>query len=181
MGLFVNKKVCVWHGKSMRLELVKGNILSLENTHAIVNFVYENDIYGRLGIMDQAGDAVKQEFETLLNHNEEHFAKFGTLMTRAGGLPYRYIIHIKVFSNSAKFKNAVILALRYAEKRDCRSIAFPALEDKSYINSYLEVFYDFEKMAHPRSLHMIDIVTNDDSIYEYHGDEIGKRGEYLNG
>ena len=166
-------------GIKVNLHLIKGDIADLTNTDSIVNFVYEGDIYGRMGIMQAAGDAVKQEYDKYHLQEDLPHVRYGVVKTTAGNLPYKAIFHIHVFEQSAKFENAIYKALQLADRSGMRSIAFPALATQKHVNSYLEIFYEFEKRARPRCLHMIDIVANNQKDYEHHDTEMGKQGENL--
>ena len=167
------------NGIKVNLHLITGDIIDLANTDSIVNFVYDEDIYGRMGIMQAAGDAVKQEYNKNRLQEDLPHVRYGVIKTTAGNLSYRAIFHIHVFEQPAKFENAIYKALQLADRSGMRSIAFPALANPKYVDSYLEIFYEFEKRARPRCLHMIDIVANNQKEYEHHDIEMGKRGEDL--
>ena len=166
-------------GIKVNLHLIKADIADLTNTDSIVNFVYEGDIYGRMGIMQAAGDAVKQENDKNRLQEDLPHVRYGVVKTTAGNLPYKAIFHIQVFEQKAKFENGIYKALQLADKSGMRSIAFPALAIREHVNSYLEIFYEFEKRARPSCLHMIDIVANNQKDYDYHDTEMGKQGESL--
>ena len=166
-------------GNKVQLNLTRGDITKLRNTDSIANFVYEAEIYGRMGIMQAAGDAVKQEYDKHRLQNDLPHVRYGAVMTTAGNLPYKAIYHVQVFEQSAKFENAIYKALQLADRSGMRSIAFPALATQKHVNSYLEIFYEFEKRANPSCLQILDIVTDNRKDYDYHDTEMGKRGEDL--
>ena len=166
-------------GIKVNLHLIKGDIIDLTNTDSIVNFVYDEDIYGRMGIMQAAGDAVKEEYNKQRLQEDLPHVHYGVVKTTAGNLPYFAIFHIQVFEQLAKFENTIYKALQLADRSGMRSIAFPALASREHVNSYLKIFYEFEKRALPTCLHMIDIVANNQTDYDYHDMEIGKCGENL--
>ena len=167
------------YGEKVRLSLTKGNLIDLKNTDSIVQFVYkDSSIDGRMGIMQAAGDAVRQEYDA--KHRQDlPYVRYGVVMTTAGNLPYKAIFHVDVFEEPPKFENAINKALQLADKSGMRSIAFPALASPKHVDSYLQIFYEFERQANPSCLHMIDIVASDQKDYDYHDTELGKTGEYL--
>ena len=137
-----------------------------------------------MGIIQAAGDAVKQEYETNLLHNvnhvqRDHHMRYGVVLTTAGNLPYKAIFHVKVFEQSAKFENAIYKALQLADRKGMRSIAFPALGSKTLADSCLQVLYEFEAQADPSCLHLIDIVACNQQDHDYYENEMSKRGEDL--
>ena len=164
----------------------KFNFSSYNNftpTEAIINFVYEDNIYGNDGIIEAAGDAVKQEYE-VNRLKDEHNVKKGVVVTGAGNLHSQSIFHVTIFPNPAKFKNALHIALRLADRRGLRSIAVPAMPNdspaqKALIDQYFEVLYEFEEQANPMCLHSIVIVTKTDKIDKYHDEQMTVRGETL--
>ncbi len=85
------------YGGKVTLNLQKGDITSLQKTEAIVNFVYEDNINGTMGILDKAGDEIKQQYETRRFQDQ----RCDVTMTAAGNLPYKAIFHVEVFQNSA--------------------------------------------------------------------------------
>ncbi len=172
----LKSSLCIGYvfGDKVTLTLGKGDQTSFQDTDTIVNFVYEDNVFGTMGILDKAGDEIKQQYETRCFQDQTS----DVIMTAAGNLPYKAIFHVEVVQNSAKFENAIYNTLRLADKQGLRSIAFPALEDTTHINSYLKVFYEFESRAHPACLHMIDIhvISHHIEIHEYHENEMSKRG-----
>ena len=148
------------YGNNLHLILIKGDIFHLRNTDSIVNFVYDEDIYGKMGIMQAAGDAVKEEYNRTRLQKDHSHVRDGVVKTTAGNLPYKAIFHVRVFEQSAKFKHAIYRMFQLADRLGIRSIAFPALASRKHVDNYLEILYEFEKRARPTCLHMIDIVAN---------------------
>ena len=150
-------------------------------TEGVINFVYKENIYNNDGILEAAGDAVKQEYEVLKNERD---VKKGVVITSAGNLPSKAIFHVTVFPHPAKFKTALHTALRLADRQGLRSIAVPALPNdssaqKALIDQHLEVLYEFEEQANPLCLHSIVIVNNTEETYKYHDKQLTLRGEVL--
>ena len=113
-------------------------------TEAIINFVYEDNSYGKDGILDIAGETVKQEYNVNRLKNDCN-VKLGVVVTDAGNLPSQFIFHVTVFPHPAKFKAALHHSLRLADRRGLRSISVPALPTnsqagKKLIDQYLQVF-----------------------------------------
>ena len=167
------------YGFKVALNLQKSDITNLQKADAIVNFVYEDNIHGTMGILDKAGDKIKQQYETRRFRYQCLPVRSEVTMTAAGNLPYKAIFHVEVCQNSAKFRNAIDKVLRLADKEGMRSIAFPALQDATYVDSYFDVFYEYEMRTRPICVHMIDIICENDTDYEYHENELTKRGESL--
>ena len=152
-------------------------------TEAIINFIYEDNIYGNDGIIEAAGDAVKQEYEVNRMKGERDVKK-GVVVTGAGNLPSKAIFHVTVFPHQAKFRTALHTALRLADRRGLRSTAVPALscyldEDKALIDRYLKVFYKLEEQSRLLCLQSIVIVNNTEEKYKYHDKQLTLRGEVL--
>ena len=124
-------------------------------TDAIINFVYEDDINGKDGILEAAGESVKEEYD-VNRQKKDRVVRCGVVETGAGNLkPSQGIFHVTVFQHAAKFKTALHTALRVADRHGMRSVAVPALPsdsptEKALIDSYLEVFYEFEEQENPR-------------------------------
>ena len=171
-------------GKRVRLEIKAGNITEPHNdTDSIVNFVYADNIYGRCGIVEAAGDEVKKEYDAK-RCGESDMQGAMVWTTKAGSLPYKAIFHVEVPNELPKFDVNVHAALKLAETQGMRSIAFPAMqctpENKQYIDRYLQVFYEFEKEVHPVCLHMIYIVPSSKEDQDYHDAKTTEMGENLN-
>ena len=153
-------------------------------TNAIINFVYEDDIYGKDGILETAGEFVKEEYD-VNRQKKDRVVRCGVVETGAGNLkPSQGIFHVTVFQHAAKFKTALHTALRVADRRGMRSVAVPALpsdspSEKASVDAYLEVFYEFEEQENPMCLHSIVIVNREESDYEYHHKQLTLRGETL--
>ena len=184
VSVIENEVLCTAYGSDVRLNLRKGNITTLDNTDSIVNFVYDNDVYGRMGILEAAGDVVIHEYDTKRHQPDIPYVAYGVVMTDPGGLSrYKAIFNVKVFAEMAKFKSAIHRTLRLAEIKGMRSIAFPALDCsmyKTYADAYLEMFYEYENRVRPRCLHMIDIISLQDRDHDYHGEKMKMMGEKLN-
>ena len=61
---------------------------------ALINFVYENDIYGKDGIIEAAGDSVKQEYDE--KRLQEEYVSQGVIETTSGKLLIPAIFHVMV-------------------------------------------------------------------------------------
>ena len=153
-------------------------------TDAIINFVYEDDIYGKDGILETAGESVTEEYD-VNRQRKDRVVRCGVVETGAGNLkPSQGIFHVTVFQHAAKFKTALHTTLRVADRRGMRSVAIPALPSdspsgKALIDAYLDVFYEFEEQENPMCLHSIVIVNREESDYEYHDKQLTIRGETL--
>ena len=170
----------VSYGKHVRLHIKSGSIAQLQDTDSIVNYVYTDDIYGRCGIVEAAGDEVKKEYDAKrLQMVNSQGAMVWT--TKAGSLPYKAIFHVEVPKELPKFRNNVHAALKLADRQCIKSIAFPAMkctpENKQYIDRYLQVFYEFEERVNPVCLHMIDIISTSKEDRDYHEAKTTELGE----
>ena len=171
------------YGTDVALKLYKGDITALENTASIVNFVFSDDVYGRMGVLEAAGNRVKHEYKTKRLQPNIPYVAYGVVKTNAGTLPYKAIFHVEVFDELPMFKSAIHRVLRLADQEGMRSIAFPALDCsryKKYVDGYLQIFYEFENRIQPCCLHMIDIVCNTETDYDYHSEKMKIMGEKLN-
>ena len=105
------------YGKTVRLELHKGCITQLSDiqspfhsnkytpTEAIVNFVYYDQIYDKNGILEAAGDPVKQEYDEKRLDNNSQTVKKGVVITGAGNLPSQAIFHVTIFQHPGKIQD----------------------------------------------------------------------------
>ncbi len=132
------------YGGEVTLNLQKGDITSLQKTDATVNFVYEDNINGTMGILDKAGGEIKQQYEARRFQDQSLHDGSDVTMTAAGNLPHKAIFHVEVFQNSGQFENAIYKTLRLADKEGLRSIAFPALQDTTHVDSYFKVYMNLK-------------------------------------
>ena len=79
---------------------------------ALINFVYENDIYGKDGIIETAGDAVKREYDDKRLQREH--ASHEVIETSCGKLPVQAIFHIMMSPLPGKSETAMRTTLRLA-------------------------------------------------------------------
>ena len=166
------------YGHRVTLQVRKDNIIELENTHSIINFVYRDDIYGRHGIIDAAGDGVKQEYDAEKGRRDENRDR-RPLKSGAGNLPYKAIFHVLVTDELPIFSNNLHAALKFADREGMRSIAIPGMtpssdNQKKIIDKYLEVLYEFEGRVQPSCLHLIDIVCSSGEDEDYHDKQMKK-------
>uniref|UniRef100_A0A673KLM8 Poly [ADP-ribose] polymerase n=1 Tax=Sinocyclocheilus rhinocerous TaxID=307959 RepID=A0A673KLM8_9TELE len=107
------------------LQVLNGDI-TLEKTDVIVNssnkeFTLKAGV--SKAILDKAGPNVEAECQQL---GEKH-DKSGLIMTQAGNLQCKKIIHISVQSNAGMIQSHVKKALEMCAKEKLTSIAFPAI------------------------------------------------------
>ena len=169
----------VAYGQKVRLHAKYGNVMTLANTDSIATFIHRDDVYDRHGIIEAAGEQVKQEYHK--ERDADHVQQ--PLFTTAGNLPYESIFHVHVDTELPKFSDNIHKALKCAESRKMRSIAFPALEctpeNQPYIERLLQALYDFEKEADPACLHLIDIICVNKEEEKYYDEQMLGRGERL--
>ena len=134
----------------------------------------------QVNILEAAGGRVQQEYIARRKVNNK-YTRHGVVVTSSGYLTqYKKIIHIKMFHDSpAKFRNAVHMALCLADKEGMRSIAFSALNSPAMVNSYLRVFYNFERESSPACLHSIEVLTSCEAEQDYHETRMSQMGESL--
>ena len=169
------------YGSQVALKLYKGDITELQNTASIVNFLCKDDVNYSC-IMKAAGYA-KKEYDSIRLKPEIPYVAYGVVKTNAGALPYKVIFHIKVFAELPRFMSAIHRVLCLADRKGMRSIAFQALDCsryKSYVDGYLQIFYEFENRIQPCCLHMIDMVSSNEKDYGYHSEKMKIMGEQLN-
>ena len=144
--------------------------------------VKESPVTG-VNILEAAGSRVMQEYFARCKEvdNKYTITKHGVVMTSSGYLSqYKKIFHILMSQDSpAKFRNAVHMALCLADKEGMRSIAFPALNSPAMVNSYLRVFYNFERESRPACLHSIEVLTSCEAEQDYHETKMSEMGESL--
>ena len=92
----------------------------------LINFVYEDDIYGKDGIIEAAGDSVKQEYDKKRLQHEE--VSSGVIETASGKLPTPAIFHVMVSTQQGKFEAALRTALRLAYSKELHRVVVPAVE-----------------------------------------------------
>ncbi|KAL1266720.1 hypothetical protein QQF64_002395 [Cirrhinus molitorella] len=108
------------------LEVSSGDITK-EKTDAIVNS--SNQTFSlkagvSKAILDAAGVQVEQECSQIVRASNMHQTE---IVTSAGRLPCRNIIHIIGHSNPSEIKDIVSSVLKLCESRQITSVAFPAL------------------------------------------------------
>ena len=185
------------YGEKLCLELHRGSIVSgkvqseresssagassqeYTEPESIINFVYVDDIYGKNGIIEAAGDSVKAEY-----NNKHKDDGVGLCKTTAGKLPYKSIYHVTIHEEPGKFRDGLHKALRLADRGGLKSIAVPALscstdKGKKLVDLYLQVFYEVEQQARLMCLHSILVIIPKEGDYKYHYYKLTTMGEEL--
>ena len=115
---------------------------------ALINFVYKDDIYGKDGIIEGAGDAVKQEYdEKRLLH--EHVSR-GVIETSCGKLPVQAIFHVMVSPLPGKFENMMRTTLRLAYSKGLRDVVASAVPCLYPHNTNIKKQYPHLPPANPK-------------------------------
>ena len=117
-------------------------------TQALINFVYKDDIYGKDGIIEEAGDAVKQEYdEKRLQH--EHVSR-GVIETSCGKLLVQAIFHVMVSPLPGKFENTMRTTLRLAYSKGLRDVVASAVPCLYPHNTNIKKQYPHLPPANPK-------------------------------
>ncbi|XP_072031845.1 uncharacterized protein [Amphiura filiformis] len=153
------------YGYRVRIYLLDTDDIKQEKCDGLFNFIYPEDrdeLTDADGIMEAAGEMVKQEYETKKQNGD---ARRGVIVTSAGNLPQKKIFHIEMIRNESKAKDSVSAALRKADKEEMKSVAIPPLRE--YGLDYMlkrEAFqlgilrmmlFEFEFKENPVCLHLI--------------------------
>lgn len=79
----------------------------------LINFVYKDDIYGKDGIIEAAGDSVKQEYDQKRIPAGWHISNH-LIETAGGKLPISTIFHVMVSPHPKTFEATMRTALQLA-------------------------------------------------------------------
>ena len=153
------------YGYRVRIHLRDCEDIKREETDGLFNFIYpetRQDLQDAHGILEAAGDLVKQEYAT---RKQDGSARRGVLMTDAGNLPQKKIFHIDLNNNESKAKDAISMALRMADRAEMKSIAIPPIKDYG-LSPYLQseafqlgilekMLFEFEAKENPVCWHFI--------------------------
>ena len=135
---------------------------------AIINFVYNDDIYGRLNIVENAGHVVKHEYDC----KRPPFTGYGLTKTAAGKYQYiKAIYHVEVLEESPEFvKDAIYRVLSEADKEGMGYTGASEIKctllNKAYVESYHQIDEAFQRVKTKKN-------HNDKEDQEYQNAEAG--------
>ncbi|KAI4819928.1 hypothetical protein KUCAC02_027929, partial [Chaenocephalus aceratus] len=114
-------------------------------------------------ILDSAGLTVEQECSGIVSSPSFQADTF--ILTSAGLLPSKHIIHIMVQNNPANIKDLVYSVLKYCEENKFNSVAFPALgtgqggvSPSDVADAMVDAVVDFVRKKQTRFVHSVKIL-----------------------
>ena len=85
------------------------------------------------GVVAAAGQDIATEYENE-NSKDNRLVRRGVVITSAGNLPCKKILHVNVTNHVGKMKDALHTALRHAAREGMTSVAIPELKNEFYQN-----------------------------------------------
>ncbi|TRZ00262.1 hypothetical protein DNTS_003714 [Danionella cerebrum] len=168
------------------LEVLSGDITK-EKTDVIVNSSNKK-FSARAGvskaILDAAGPQVDVECASIVGSS---FMQKTEIMTSAGRLPCRNIIHIIGRNNAADIKNIVLTVLKMCESQQFGSVAFPALGTGHFFVNPADVadamvgaVFDFVKKQKPVHVKLVKfLIFQAEMVTDFHQSMGRRSGEKI--
>lgn len=114
-------------------------------------------------ILDGAGLTVELECSQMVTSPNHQPGQF--IVTSAGLLPSRHIIHVVGQNDPAKIKEVVYSVLKFCEENKFKSISFPALgtgqggaNPSAVADAMVDAVVDFVRKKHPKFVHSVKIL-----------------------
>ncbi|CAJ1069628.1 protein mono-ADP-ribosyltransferase PARP14-like isoform X2 [Xyrichtys novacula] len=172
---------------TITLEVSSGDITK-ERCDAIINSSNHNfNLQSGVSkaILDSAGMGVQMECTQIVQ--SPGYQSRPWILTSAGHLPSRNIIHVVGQNDPMKIKEIVYSVLKVCEENRFRSVAFPALgtgvggaSPSLVADAMVEAVVDFVRKKHPKSVRSVKILIFQTSmVMEFHKSMKKREGEEL--
>uniref|UniRef100_A0A3B3HJV2 Poly [ADP-ribose] polymerase n=1 Tax=Oryzias latipes TaxID=8090 RepID=A0A3B3HJV2_ORYLA len=166
----------------LTLEVSSGDITK-ESCDAIVNSTnstFDLNTGVSKAILSSAGPTVQRECAQIVA--SPGYQPGGMIMTGAGLLPCRHIVHITIQNNVSHIKNMVFKVLKLCEKNKFTSVAFPALGTGSHpsavANAMVDAVVDFVRKKTPQFVQRVKIlIFQTEMITDFHNSMKKRQGE----
>uniref|UniRef100_A0A3P9H6L6 Poly [ADP-ribose] polymerase n=1 Tax=Oryzias latipes TaxID=8090 RepID=A0A3P9H6L6_ORYLA len=163
----------------LTLEVSSGDITK-ESCDVIVNSTnptFDLDTGVSKAILSSAGPTVQMECA--------QNGPVGMIMTGAGLLPCRHIVHITIQNNLSHIKNMVFKVLKLCEKNKFTSVAFPALgtglgggHPSAVADAMVDAVVEFVRKKTPQFVQSVKIlIFQTEMITEFHNSMKKRQGE----
>ncbi|XP_074526876.1 protein mono-ADP-ribosyltransferase PARP14-like [Halichoeres trimaculatus] len=169
----------------LSLEVSSGDITK-ETCDVIINSSNQNfnlQTGVSKAILDGAGASVQRECSQIVSSPGYQLRPL--IITSAGRLPSRNIVHVVGQNDPAKIKEIVYSVLKVCEENKFKSVAFPALgtgqggaNPALVADAMVEAVVDFLRKRHPKSVHSVKIlVFQTGMVSEFHRSMKKREGE----
>ncbi|XP_037535922.1 protein mono-ADP-ribosyltransferase PARP14 [Nematolebias whitei] len=169
----------------LALEVSSGDITK-ETCDVIVNSSNQNfDLYAGVSkaILDSAGRSVLTECSQIVN--SPGYLPRGMILTSAGQLPARFIVHVVGQNDPVKIKDIVKGVLKLCEENKVMSVAFPALgtgqggvNPSAVADAMVDAVVEFVRKKRPKSVRSVKILIFQTAMLnEFHISMKKRQGE----
>ncbi|XP_030648867.1 protein mono-ADP-ribosyltransferase PARP14-like [Chanos chanos] len=125
-------------------------------------------------ILDAAGSSVEQECSQIVNGSNSQ-QDSGMILTSAGRLPCRHIIHIVGRNDPKAIKNIVYSVLKFSEDQKFNSVSFPALgtgqggaNPSAVADAMIDAVVDFAKRKGHNVKHVKFLIFQTSMVSDFH-------------
>ena len=159
--------------KSVHLQILQGDITTGDTEAVVVFRARDGTTTGdSLRVLQAAGQQkIDDEYRSVQIQGGQDVTR-GVVRTGAGNLVKpKYILHLIMDDNIAKFRDTIATAFRVADRLTLRSIAFPYLSDSnfdSFEETMIESFEQFTTVDRPICINFVQlIISQGDTFTQY--------------